>query len=169
MRAGRQAQRFAALAGGLAMLCFAGACTRTGTRASGRVPDPADSVTTSSGSRQAADEATGATSVLGEEELDRMRGSRIEQMIAGRFPGLEVIATPDGYTFRIRGAASLMGRDEPLCIIDGVPVRAGGISSALSMLMPRDIARIEVLRDAGATAAYGSRGANGVIIITTKR
>jgi TonB-dependent SusC/RagA subfamily outer membrane receptor len=54
-------------------------------------------------------------------------------------------------------------------VIDGLPIAAGSLSSALADLAPRDIARIDVLEDAGATSAYGSRGANGVIVITTKR
>ena len=167
MTARRPAPRFAAIAGGLAMLFSA--CAGTGPRPGGRVHDPADSVTSTYGSRRPAHEVTGAVSVIREDELDRMRGGRIEQMIAGRVPGLEVISTPNGYSFRIRGVASFNGSDEPLCVIDGMPIRPGGIGHALATLVPRDIARIEVLRDAGAAAAYGSRGANGVIIITTKR
>ena len=144
------------------------ACGRARPHPTGRIPDPSDSVTTTWGSGPAGD-ATGAVSVIREADLDRMGGGRIEQMIAGRVPGLEVVAAPGGYSFRIRGIGSFNGSDEPLCVIDGVPIRSGGISGALAMLVPSDIARIDVLKDAGAAGAYGSRGANGVIIITTRR
>lgn len=167
MRARRRARRVAVIAGGLAMMCSA--CASGGPRGGDSTREPADSVSAADGSRRTDRDGTGAVSVIGQRELDGMRGDRIEMMIAGRVPGLEVIPTPSGYFFRIRGAASLMGTGEALCIIDGVPIRPGSLSSALDLVMPQDIARIEVLKDAGAAAAYGSRGANGVIVITTRR
>ncbi len=167
MHARAQVLGFAAVAGGL--LVLGTACASTPRPAGAPEADPADSVSATYGSRQPASRNTGAVSVIDGSELDRMHGGRIEQMIAGRVPGLEVVHHADGYTFRIRGVASFNGSDEPLCVIDGVPIRHGGISGALAALQPSDIARIEVLRDAGAAAAYGSRGAHGVIIITTKR
>ena len=121
-----------------------------------------------SGTRQSGSNETGAVSVIREDELTAMRGARIEDVIASRVPGLEVVTTPGGYSFRIRGANSFAGSGEPLCVLDGVPIRAGGISDALASLQPRDLARVEVLRDAAASS-YGPRGANGVILITTKR
>jgi TonB-dependent SusC/RagA subfamily outer membrane receptor len=167
MWARRQAQRFAVIAGGLAVL--SSACARSGAHTGDQAPDPADSASAPDGVRRPRSETTGAVSVILQEELEHLHGGRIEELIAGRVPGLEVIATPGGYTFRIRGVASFNGNDEPLCVIDGVPVRAGGISGALAMLVPQDIARIEVLKDASAAGLYGVRGANGVIVITTKR
>ena len=166
MHARTQVSTLAALAGGLVVL--SSACAGTGQRGV-RAPDPADSVSATYGSRHPASNVTGAVSVIGERELAHMHGGRIEEMIAGRVPGLEVVHGPGGYTFRIRGVASFNGSDEPLCVIDGVHIRHGGISGALASLVPSDIARIEVLKDAGAAAAYGSRGAHGVIVITTKR
>jgi TonB-dependent SusC/RagA subfamily outer membrane receptor len=84
-------------------------------------------------------------------------------------PGLTVIRLPNGdISLRIRGDRSFQGDNEPLLVIDGRPVR-GDIGAALAGLAPRDIERIDVLKDAGSTAIYGSQGANGVIIITTKR
>ena len=163
----RQAHQFALVVGGLAVIC--GACGGAGARTGGRVPDPADSVSATSGGKLAADDETGAVAVIREEELSRMHGGSIEEMIAGRVPGLQLIRTAGGYSFRLRGTSSFMGSDEPLFVIDGMPVRSGGISGALAMLAPHDIARIEVLKDAGAAGLYGMRGANGVIIITTKR
>ena len=167
MRARRRNQQFAVIVGGLVVIC--GACGGAGTRSGGQVPDPADSASAARGIKGAASDGTGAVSVIREEELGRMQGGSIEEMIAGRVPGLELVRTPGGYTFRMRGVSSFMGSDEPLFVIDGMPVRAGGISGALAMLTPHDIARIEVLKDAAAAGLYGMRGANGVVVITTKR
>ena len=111
-----------------------------------------------------------SVSTLDQATLDNMRVGRIEEMLAGRVPGLEVSHTSSGdYTLRIRGRNTLYGSDEPLVVLDGMPLRAGGLSRSLAAISPSDVARIEVLKDAGATAFYGVRGANGVILITTKR
>jgi TonB-dependent SusC/RagA subfamily outer membrane receptor len=61
------------------------------------------------------------------------------------------------------------GDQEPLLVIDDIPVQRGSLSMALASIAPHDVARIDVLKDAGSAAVYGSRGANGVVIITTKR
>jgi TonB-dependent SusC/RagA subfamily outer membrane receptor len=120
---------------------------------------------------QASSPATGAVTTIVPSETDA-RVSRVEELLRG-VPGLEVAPLPaGGYQLRIRGQRSIRGNpadDDPLLVIDGVPIAAGSLSSALADLAPRDIARIDVLKDAGATSAYGSRGANGVIVITTKR
>lgn len=88
----------------------------------------------------------------------------------GRVPGLTVLRTPNGgYSLRIRGRSSFYGNDEPLIVIDGMPIRQGGASNALMSLDPGDVARIDVLKDAGATAAYGVQGGNGVLLIATRR
>jgi TonB-dependent SusC/RagA subfamily outer membrane receptor len=101
------------------------------------------------------------------------RIARIEYMLQGRIPGLDVIAARQGgFTLRIRGFRSLRqsaGDDEPLLVIDNITVPSGSLGTALAGIAPRDVARIDVLKDAGSAAVYGSRGANGVIIITTKR
>jgi TonB-dependent SusC/RagA subfamily outer membrane receptor len=91
----------------------------------------------------------------------------MEDMFAGRFPGLDVVRLPSGgITFRIRGISTIMGHSDPLIIVDGMELPAG---DGLLSLNPDDIARIEVLKDSGSTSAYGIKGANGVIVITTKR
>ena len=99
--------------------------------------------------------------------------SRIEYLLQARVPGLEVLPLANGtFTLRIRGRHSLMGQtqtDEPLLVIDDIPVPQGSLGNALAGMAPRDVGRIDVLKDAAATSVYGSRGANGVIIITTKR
>lgn len=113
---------------------------------------------------------TGAVSTVTAADVATMRTGRVEDLLVGRVPGLEVLRLANGdVTLRIRGARSFMGDDEPLLVLDGMPIRGGGLSQALAMLNPSDIARIDVLKDAGATAIYGSRGGNGVVVITTRR
>lgn len=99
-----------------------------------------------------------------------------DQLIAGKLPGVEVTsnsgAPGSGSTIRIRGGASLNASNDPLIVIDGVPLDNGGISGAanpLSLINPNDIESFSVLKDASAAAIYGSRASNGVIIITTKK
>lgn len=111
---------------------------------------------------------TGSVSSLDAEELEGVRVSRVEELIRDRVPGVQVLRTPSGdYSFRIRGARSLMGSNEPLLVIDGMPIHPRAMTAALSNIAPANVMRIDVLKDAGSTAAYGSRGANGVILITT--
>ena len=114
--------------------------------------------------------STGAATTLTERELDNLRVARVEELLQGRVAGVQVIRTPDGdYSVRIRGTHTFTGNDEPLYVVDGMPLQGRRLGSALIGIPPQEISRIEVLKDAGATAAYGSLGANGVIVITTKR
>ncbi len=86
-----------------------------------------------------------------------------------RFPGVMVSRTPDGgVSIRIRGVTSFHGSNEPLYVIDGVPMQSGS-DRILTGINPHDIASIEVVKDPAGEAMYGVRGANGVIIIKTKR
>lgn len=92
----------------------------------------------------------------------------VSDMLVGRFAGVEVKQLPSGGTsIRIRGARSLKGNQEPLLVLDGMPQHNG--SSSLMDLAPQDIKSIEVLKDGAASSVYGSRGANGVILIVTKK
>lgn len=92
--------------------------------------------------------------------------ARAEELLAGRFPGVQVVQLGNGdLSIRIRGETSIYGTNQPLYVVDGMPLPAG---EGLLALDPNDIARIEVLRDIGDTALYGVRGANGVVLITTK-
>ncbi len=114
------------------------------------------------------DEVTGAVSSIRAEDAGREVTS-IMDLIEGRLPGVSVRRLGNGeVSIRVRGASSFMGGGEPLFVIDGRPVMTPA-SSALMAISPRDVVRIDVLKDAGATAIYGSRGANGVIVITTRR
>jgi TonB-dependent SusC/RagA subfamily outer membrane receptor len=112
---------------------------------------------------------TGAVTTIVPSETDA-RVTRVEELLRG-VPGLEVTRLGSGnYRIRIRGQRSIRGNptdDDPLVVIDGVPASSG--PAALGDLSPRDIAQIDVLKDAGAAGRYGSRGSNGVIVITTKR
>ncbi len=99
-----------------------------------------------------------------------------EQLITGKVAGVQITnnggAPGSGATIRIRGGSSLNANNDPLIVIDGVPVESSGISgsaNALSFINPNDIESFSILKDASATAIYGSRASNGVIIITTKK
>jgi TonB-dependent SusC/RagA subfamily outer membrane receptor len=105
---------------------------------------------------------------LEESDLRSQKATRVEELLVGRFPGVNVMRTPSGgISIQIRGQNSFLGNSEPLIVIDGMICPPG--SNALDAINPYDIARIEVLRRISETAYYGVRGANGVILITTKR
>jgi TonB-dependent SusC/RagA subfamily outer membrane receptor len=101
------------------------------------------------------------------EDIERQPGESLEQILAGRISGVEVFQTRDGIRVRIRGATSIYGSNEPLYVIDGVPVTPGP-GGNLTGINPFDIESIEVLKDPIDTSMYGLRGANGVIVIKTK-
>ncbi len=110
---------------------------------------------------------TGAVGSVTRDDVDGWDVKTLEEMINGRFAGVRATRRNGVISIRIRGTKSLMAGGEPLYVVDGVPLHNG--ASAVSGLTPRDISRIDILKDAGATAIYGSRGANGVVIITTRR
>lgn len=130
---------------------------------------------------------TGSMEVVKAEKLDRIPSASFEKMLQGNVSGLQVTTASgqpgSGAEVRIRGISSISAGNEPLYIIDGMPIITGALartdqntdgtgsdvlSNTLSNLNPDDIATISVLKDASATALYGSRAANGVILITTK-
>jgi len=124
---------------------------------------------------------TGAVASL-PENLLRQPVSSLDQTLKGGVSGVQVTQTSGqpggGVSIRIRGGASIQGGNEPLYVIDGFPVynqtESTGVGSGtpvnpLASINPADIESIEVLKDAAATAIYGSRGANGVILVTTKK
>lgn len=111
---------------------------------------------------------TGAVAQADGETLMASSPRTVSDMLVGRFAGVEVTKLANGGTsIRIRGAHSFKGNQEPLIILDGMPQRNG--SATLSDLDPHDIKSIDVLKDASSTSAYGSRGSNGVILISTRR
>ncbi|MBC9928922.1 TonB-dependent receptor [Chitinophaga qingshengii] len=119
---------------------------------------------------------TGAVGTVKAETLQERPASSLNQSLSGRVTGVNVSSNsgrPGGRTnIRIRGASSLSVSNNPLYVIDGVilnPVDLRNGSTPIDYINPNDIASIEVLKDASSTAIYGARGANGVILVTTKR
>lgn len=130
---------------------------------------------------------TGAVSSLRKDELIREAPTNIVQALQGKLAGVNITqndgAPGAGLSIRIRGSNSFLGGTEPLYVIDGIPFNNSNSNStpaaigadekqtvnALSFLNPNDIESIDILKDASATAIYGSRGANGVVLITTRR
>jgi TonB-dependent SusC/RagA subfamily outer membrane receptor len=125
---------------------------------------------------------TGAASVVKQDAIKDAPAVSFEQAMNGKVAGMQITQTSgqagSGSAIRIRGIGSMNASNEPLYVIDGVPTISGGTgqmgdyiytsNSVMSTLNPNDIESITVLKDAAASALYGSRAANGVILITTK-
>lgn len=120
---------------------------------------------------------TGAISSVGEKDFNHGVITSPEQLVNGKISGVQITngggSPTAGATIRIRGGASLNASNDPLIVIDGVPMEIGqsitGSGNPLSLINPNDIETMTVLKDASSTAIYGSRASNGVIIITTKK
>jgi TonB-linked SusC/RagA family outer membrane protein len=126
---------------------------------------------------------TGSISSVKAEEIDKIKTVSFEGALAGRVSGVQIVSSEGGpdaaFKIRVRGGTSVNASNDPLYVVDGFPISGGGITtstglgnsttSPLTTLDPSNIESIDVLKDASATAIYGSRGANGVIIITTKK
>lgn len=124
---------------------------------------------------------TSSIAKVGGEDIGNLATASFDNQLAGRAAGVQVIS-PSGVlgstpTYRVRGLSTISSNDQPLIIIDGMPVVSGNMSedlayvstNAMSDINPNDIESIEILKDGAATAIYGSRAANGVVLITTKK
>lgn len=120
---------------------------------------------------------TGSVSNVSSKDFNGGLINSPEQLINGKVSGVQIMSNSGsptgGSTIRIRGGASLNASNDPLIVLDGVPLEIGGISgndgNFLSLINPNDIESMTILKDASSTAIYGSRASNGVIIITTKK
>jgi TonB-linked SusC/RagA family outer membrane protein len=140
-------------------------------------------VVTGFGTQQSRSELTGSVASVKSSQFQNLPLASVDQALQGRAAGVQVTqnsGTPgSGIAVRIRGISSINGSNEPLYVVDGLPLTATGSFSnigvgnqgtnALADINPNDIASIEVLKDAAAASLYGSRGTNGVVLITTKR
>ena len=121
------------------------------------------------------EDATGSVATVKPTEIAAGLSSSVQDLLVGQTPGVVVTpsAGPEGSgTIRIRGGSSLNASNDPLIVLDGVPLSnqgTQGMGNALAMISPDNIETMTILKDASATAIYGSRASNGVIIITTKR
>jgi len=129
-------------------------------------------------------DVTGSVSSVKGEDLEKTPATTFVQSLQGKIPGVDIKAASNapggGMRIRIRGTNSINASSEPLYVIDGFPVMNGGFNpqgagnqanpaDPLASISPNEIESVEILKDASATAIYGSRGANGVVLITTKR
>ena len=139
-------------------------------------------VVTGYGEQVSRRELTGAVATVNSAQYKDQPVLGVDQALQGRAAGVQVYqnsGTPgSGIQVRVRGASSITASNEPLYVVDGLPINTGSYTqlgsgnqqtNALNDLNPNDIASIEVLKDASQAAVYGSRGSNGVVIITTKR
>ena len=122
------------------------------------------------------EDATGSVTAMKPDKISKGITTSPQDMITGKIAGVNVVSTGGapgaGATVRIRGGSSLNASNDPLIVIDGLAMDNDGIkgmSNPLSLVNPNDIETFTVLKDASATAIYGSRASNGVIIITTKK
>ncbi len=144
-----------ALLSGAMIVGLSAGCAHTNAPQTGGAPSPS----------QTRAEAT----TVSEDDAARAPGDPIEKLLMSRSPGVWVgRSASGGLTIRVRGSTSFSGSTEPLYLVDGVPFPVGSDGS-LSGVNPYDIASIKVLKDAADLTMYGVRGANGVIIIKTKR
>ena len=125
---------------------------------------------------QKKDDATGSVQAIDSEDFNKGAITSPQELLTGKVSGVQITsgggAPGEGQTIRIRGGSSLSATNDPLIVVDGVPLAGGGISgmrNPLNAINPNDIETMTVLKDASATAIYGSRASNGVIIITTKK
>jgi TonB-dependent SusC/RagA subfamily outer membrane receptor len=156
---GHAARSLAASCAALAALLLAGCGSKAPPEAA---PDP-DAVEVGYGTLPR-EGLTGSVGSISTEQLDQRRVSRVEELIQGRVAGVQVNRVPGGGY-----SVTIMGDGEPLYVIDGVPIRSGSGGSVLDGISPSDVARIDVLKDGASAAIYGVQGANGVILITTRR
>ncbi len=133
-------------------------------------------------STQSKKTVTSAISTVKSTEIENIPVANSDQLLQGRASGVQVNSssgTPgSGVTVRIRGTSSITGSSEPLYVIDGIPMQSndlsglnlgGGTTNPMADINPADIESMDILKDAAATAIYGARAANGVVLITTKR
>ena len=100
----------------------------------------------------------------------KVQYTTVEEMLQAKVPGLQLIHGPYGaVTLHIRGVSTLQGNEEPLIVVDGMPLSQNiDIHNALAAISPNDVEKVDVIKD-GTAAMYGLRGSNGVIVITTRR
>ena len=137
-------------------------------RSEPRPPEAAPEARGAAG-RSVASEGTGAVVVVDGDDLHGNPAPQLEGMLEGRAAGVQIIRLASGgISVRIRGQGSISGDTEPLYVVDGMVVHATA-ERGLYWLNPGDIRRIEILKDASTTSMYGVRGANGVVLIATRR
>lgn len=122
-----------------------------------------------SASHQPADSSLPPGTVLTADDIRRSPGQSLEQLLLARVPGLTLTRAPDGHpVLHLRGTTTILGDDEPLFVVNGIPLGPNA-SGNLAAIALQDIETVQVFRDGATTAAYGIRGANGVILIRTKQ
>ena len=124
---------------------------------------------------------SGSISQINTEQLEKNRGSSLENLLQGQVAGVVINESSEpggGVGISIRGTNSILGGTQPLYVLDGIPISpisdaegnttSGSAQTSMNFINPNDIEKIEILKDAAATAVYGARGANGVVLITSK-
>lgn len=159
--------RIAALRVAAGLVLSGASLAACGPGAQDPAPAPAPESETQIGyGSQPRERVTGAITSVDEEAIERRQATTIDELLQN-LPGVSVTRAGGNISVRIRGAGSFSGDGEPLFVVDGTPLGSG--ANGVLGINPADVKRIEVLKDASATAIYGLHGGNGVILITTKR
>jgi TonB-dependent SusC/RagA subfamily outer membrane receptor len=166
MRDFRRPLRWVARPGWVVLLALAAACTHRPAHEPA-APSPDDDDIETGYGHEPRGTSSAAVSTLRRADFDAQRASSVQELLE-RVPGVTVVHLANGqFSVRVRGIRSMESDNEPLFVVDGVPRTSAGFSASLEAIHPSSIKRIDVLKDASSLAMYGSRGANGVIVITT--
>lgn len=163
------AARGAALLCGLGVALLGGCASAGGSAAPSAPSGAAEAVPVGYGTLPRR-HVTGAVGSVVITRAEATRVGRVEELMQGRIPGVDVRRRADGdFDVRVRGGATVLDGGAPLFVVDGMPIPAGvPPRMVLAGMNPADVVRIDVLKDAGSAGVYGLRGANGVVLITTR-
>jgi TonB-dependent SusC/RagA subfamily outer membrane receptor len=110
----------------------------------------------------------GAVSTITRKDIEKRQPHTVIDMIRSHVPGAQIIQTRDGFSIQLRGMTSIYGSNSALVVLDGLPLSEASAAAVLGAIRPEEVMQIDVLKDATASI-YGVRGANGVVVITTRR
>lgn len=150
---------------GVALL-MAAACSANPAPRTASLPSEEDQVAVGYG-KQDRRTVAGAINSITRKDIDQQDGRTLEDLIRARVPGAQIIHSQGGFNIRLRGPSSIFGNNNALVVLDGVPLHEANAHLMLGVLQPRDVQRIDVLKD-GSAAIYGIRGANGVVVIESR-
>jgi TonB-dependent SusC/RagA subfamily outer membrane receptor len=150
---------FAGLVGAALLGCSSSSSTRSASAEE-------DTINTGYATQKRSESTTAASTVVPSED-EKNVARDLSDLLRGRTAGVEVSQSGGGVRVLIRGPSSFLADNTPLYVVDGIPISPG--PDGVVPVNPRDVRSITVLKDAGSTAIYGSRGANGVIVIETGR
>jgi iron complex outermembrane receptor protein len=149
-----------------ATLLTVAACSANPAPRPARSAGEADQVSIGYGKQDRRSVAAAINSIT-RKDLEHQEGRSLEDLIRARVPGAQIVRMQGGFNVRLRGLSTITGNSNALVVLDGVPLHEASAHMVLGTLQPRDVQRIDVVKD-GSAAIYGIRGANGVIVIESR-